>query len=423
MTEQLTGKAGKAAQGGKAAAGQAGGAGQRLGDGLGSLAAELPTDRLRQEAQNLLTAFGERAVATLTGKIEDATGRLTEFAEHGGDGAGLKAALSGGRALLQGKSPLKALVSAGLGGAGGGLGQIKDKAVQALTGGKGGGGEKNKKIKVTNIVEDVDVGVPVSVAYNQWTQFEDFPTFMKKVEDVSRDGDSETELDWKAQVFWSHRRWHSRVVEQVPDERIVWTSKGEKGHVDGAVTFHEVTPDLTRILLVLQYHPQGLFERTGNIWRAQGRRARLELKHFRRHVMTQTVLDPDAVQGWRGEVHDGEVVRSDEEVREEEEQQSRQDQEGKEPGGPGEEEYPEDEHAGEGEFDDEDEYRDEDDLADEDEEAADAEDAEDAEDEGGYRDDDADDDVGDYDDQDLGDEDADEDDEPARRARPGAKGG
>ena len=67
----------------------------------------------------------------------------------------------------------------------------------------------------------------------------------------------------------------------MPDSHIVWRSKGAKGHVDGAVTFPELGPNLTRVLLVLEYHPQGLFERTGNLWRAQGRRARLEFKHFR----------------------------------------------------------------------------------------------------------------------------------------------
>jgi hypothetical protein len=61
-------------------------------------------------------------------------------------------------------------------------------------------------------------------------------------------------------------------------------------------------------VVVLEYHPKGLFERTGNLWRAQGRRARLELKNFQRHVMTQTILHPDEVEGWRGEIHDGEVV-------------------------------------------------------------------------------------------------------------------
>ena len=99
----------------------------------------------------------------------------------------------------------------------------------------------------------------------------------------------------------------------MPDDKIVWRSKGAKGHVDGAVTFHELAPNLTRILVVLEYHPQGLFEHTGNIWRAQGRRARLELKHFRRHVMTEAMLHPDEVEGWRGLIGDGEVVPEDEE--------------------------------------------------------------------------------------------------------------
>jgi hypothetical protein len=153
------------------------------------------------------------------------------------------------------------------------------------------------------------VGVPVTVAYNQWTEFKSFPSFMKKVEDI--DQESSEKMKWKAQVFWSHRTWESTITEQVPDERIVWTSKGDKGSVDGTVTFHEVTPDLTRILVVLEYHPQGFVEQTGNLWRAPGRRARLELKHFVRHVMRETILNPDDVKGWRGEIRDGEVVRED----------------------------------------------------------------------------------------------------------------
>src|SRR5262249_6250496 len=79
--------------------------------------------------------------------------------------------------------------------------------------------------------------------------------------------------------------------------------------VDGVVTFHELAPELTRILLVLEYHPKGLFERTGNLWRAQGRRARLELKHFARHAMTQSILRPDEGEGWRGEIRDSKVVK------------------------------------------------------------------------------------------------------------------
>jgi hypothetical protein len=130
---------------------------------------------------------------------------------------------------------------------------------------------------------------------------------MKKVENVEQKDD--VTLEWKAQIFWSHRSWTASIVDQVPNERIVWTSKGEKGHVDGAVTFHELTPDLTRMLVNLEYYPQGLFERTGNLWRAPGRRVRLELKHFRRHLTNEVLMHQDDVEGWRGEIHEGEVTK------------------------------------------------------------------------------------------------------------------
>ncbi|MBO2450714.1 SRPBCC family protein [Actinomadura barringtoniae] len=183
--------------------------------------------------------------------------------------------------------------------------------------GKGGGQTGGKKLKVTNIIEEVDVGAPRRLVYDQWTRFQDFPTFMKKV--VSVDQADDEKLHWKAKIFWSNRTWESTIVEQLPDKRIVWRSKAPKGHVDGAVSFHRVAPNLTRVLLVLEYHPQGLFERTGNLWRAQGRRARLELKHFRRHVMTQSLLNPEDVEGWRGEIRDSEVVKTHDEAVEEEE--------------------------------------------------------------------------------------------------------
>ncbi|WP_199487348.1 SRPBCC family protein [Actinomadura spongiicola] len=174
--------------------------------------------------------------------------------------------------------------------------------------GQGGG----KKVKVTNIVEHIDIGAPRRLVYDQWTQFQDYPSFMKKVESVEQPTDEK--LNWKAKVFWSSRTWESTIIEQAPDEHIVWRSKGSKGHVDGTVSFHELSPNLTRVLLVLEYHPQGLFERTGNLWRAQGRRVRLELKHFRRYVMTRSLARPDEVEGWRGEIRDSEVVRTHEEA-------------------------------------------------------------------------------------------------------------
>jgi uncharacterized membrane protein len=184
-----------------------------------------------------------------------------------------------------------------------GVSSIKDKVSEAVGGDKG---EKGKGLKFTNIVEELDLPVPRAVAYQAWTQFEEFPSFMKKVENVEQQEDQTVE--WKAQIFWSHRSWTAEIVDQVPNERIVWRSKGEKGHVDGAVTFHELTPDLTRMLINLEYYPQGLFERTGNLWRAQGRRVRLELKFFRRYITSEVLLRQDEVEGWAGEIHDGEVA-------------------------------------------------------------------------------------------------------------------
>ncbi|QLQ38198.1 SRPBCC family protein [Micromonospora robiginosa] len=262
------------------------------------------TDRARDEIggelRNLATAIGERAVQVVTERVTGATGRLSEYAKQGG-GPGLVAAATGAQKLADGHSPLKAMFHAGLAGG-------KEKLMSAFGGGKGGKG--GKKLKVTNIVETIEVGVPVRVAYNQWTTFGDFPSFMKKVEQA--DNDEDEKMTWKAQVLWSHRTWESTIVRQIPDRLVHWRSKGDKGSVDGTVSFHEVGPELTRILVVLEYHPQGLFEHTGNLWRAQGRRVRLELKHFVRHVMTETVLDPDSVEGWRGEIQDSQVVKDHE---------------------------------------------------------------------------------------------------------------
>lgn len=264
----------------------------------------VPAESPLQEAvQRLVGTVTDRAVSAAADKVLNATGRLTEYAEGGG--GGLLAAVTGAEKLAGGASPMKAALSAGVAGA---KQTVKDKASELkdkITGG-GGGKTKKKKQKITNIIEAIDVGVPVQVAYDEWTQFESFPHFMKKLNQVEQVSDEK--VRWKAQVFWSHRSWESTIVEQVPAERIVWRSTGDKGYLDGAVTFHELAPDLTRIMVVLEYRPRGLFEKTGNIWRAQGRRIRLELKNFQRHVMTQSILNQDEIEGWPGEIRDSKVV-------------------------------------------------------------------------------------------------------------------
>ncbi len=257
-------------------------------------------ERLKSEAIGLVGALGDRAVAALRDRVEGAAGRLTDFSDGdgAGGGAGLMAAVTGAKGVAEGKSPLRSMAGAAMAG-------LKEKVTGMF--GKGGGkGGKGKGMKVTNIIEQIDVGAPISLTYNLWTQFSDYPSFMKKVESVEQAEDEK--LNWKAQILWSHRTWESTILEQVPDDKIIWRSQGAKGYVDGAVTFHELAPRLTRIILVLEYHPQGFFEHTGNLWRAPGRRTRLELKHFRRHLMSEVLLHPEEIEGWRGEIHDSQVV-------------------------------------------------------------------------------------------------------------------
>jgi hypothetical protein len=260
---------------------------------------------LRDAGQELLGMLVQRATRAATDRVGGLTDRLTTVSENGG--RGLTSALRGGDDRNRdddedGDKP-KGLLRRG-------IENVKEKLSGAFG---GGGGGQGKKLKVTNIVEQLDIGLPLRTVYNLWSQYEDFPSFMKKVESVER-GDSDEKSNWKAQVLWSHRTWEATIVEQVPDSHIVWNSSGQKGHVDGAVTFTELGPNMTRVLLVLEYWPQGFFERTGNIWRAQGRRARLEFKHFRRHAMTSTLLHQEEVEGWRGEIRDGEVVKTHEEA-------------------------------------------------------------------------------------------------------------
>ncbi|MFK0019668.1 SRPBCC family protein [Streptomyces sp. NPDC090798] len=317
------------------------------GSGLEMLRDEL-TDFLGAQVGHLVDKAGE--------KLGDVTDQLLDTAENGGSLLGV-----GGR-ILKGDSPLKAFVGEKAKGL---KDNVMDKVKNVFGGGRGG---KSGSTKVMNIIEVLDVGVPIRVAYNYWTQYEEFSDFTKGVRSVSRN--DETASDWKVKVGPSTRGWKATVQEQVPDDRIVWSSEGAKGTTHGCVSFHELAPNLTRIVLVVEYYPSGLFEKTGNLWRAQGRRLRLDFKNFQRYV---TFADED-VEGWRGEIRDGEVIRSHEEALEEEEAAGEDEEQ---------EEYDEEDEETPDEEEEEEEYDEEgpeDEYAEEDEE--DAEDTEDAEDEG-----------------------------------------
>ncbi len=300
-------------------------------------------DKLLKELTGYLAAQADQLADKATDKLSDVTDQLYDVADNNGslsDVAGI-----GGR-LLQGDSPLKAF-------AGQKLGNLKDKVTEAFGGGKGHG-RKSSGGKVVNIVEVLDVGLPLRTVYDHWTQYEDFSGFTKGVRDVSRDDD--TTSDWKVKVGPSTRSFKATVQEQVPDDRIVWTSQGAKGTTRGCVTFHELAPSLTRIVIVVEYYPSGLFEKTGNLWRAQGRRLRLDLKNFLRHAMLTT----DEPEGWRGEIRDGEVVKTHEEALEEEQAEEPEEGEYEDDGSEDDEEYADGQEQGEeGDADEDAQYSDE----------------------------------------------------------------
>src|SRR5262249_32087663 len=156
----------------------------------------------------LIGALGDRAMSSVRGKVQGATGRMTDYVE-GGAGPGLMAAVTGAKKTAEGKGKVRSMLGAGLAGA-----KEEGKGLFGKGGGKGG-----KKLKVTNIIESIDVGAPITLVYNQWTQFSDFPTFTKKIENVEQS--EEVKVSWKAQVFWSHRTWESTIQEQVPDDKII----------------------------------------------------------------------------------------------------------------------------------------------------------------------------------------------------------
>ncbi|MGM0928973.1 MAG: SRPBCC family protein [Actinomycetota bacterium] len=271
----------------------------------GSITDKLPLNTLKESAIDYGKALFKNWLGKRADNIAGLAGRMINPSEGGG--VKDKATSGGVKAAVKGKSPVWGAFKGALSG-------VKDKVKSIFT---GGGGKGSNPHKFTNIVEWIEVGVPVTVAYNQWTEFEQWPDFMKKLENAKHSQD-DGKVKFKGQVFWSHRSWESTIVEMVPDDRIVWVSTGEKGYLNGSVTFHETAPRLTKICIVVEYHPQGFFEKTGNIWRAVGRRVRVEMKRYVHRVMTHTILNPDDVEGWRGEIRDEEIVRTHDETVEQE---------------------------------------------------------------------------------------------------------
>ena len=154
---------------------------------------------------------------------------------------------------------------------------------------------------MSQIIEAIDVDVPVRVAYDQWTQFEEFPQFMEAVEKVQQLDD--TTLQWTAEIAGVTKTWKAKITEQTPDQRIAWTSVEGAGNA-GVVTFHRLDDGKTRVTLQLDVEPEGPVESVGDALGIVGRQAKDDLKRFKEFVESRGV----ATGAWRGEVRQDDVT-------------------------------------------------------------------------------------------------------------------
>lgn len=146
----------------------------------------------------------------------------------------------------------------------------------------------------SNVEESIEVNVPVGTAYNQWTQFEEFPRFMDSVHEV-RQVDS-THLHWRADVAGKEKEWDAEITEQIADKRIAWKSTSGVSN-GGVVTFHKLDDTTTKIMLQMEYMPEGAVENIGDALGAVRMETRRNLERFKEMIEARS----RETGAWRGE--------------------------------------------------------------------------------------------------------------------------
>lgn len=148
----------------------------------------------------------------------------------------------------------------------------------------------------TKVDKSIEVEVDISSAYNQWTQFEDFPEFMKNVEEVRQIDD--TTLHWKGDIGGVEREWTATITHQTPDEKVAWRADGDVTQA-GTVTFEQLGADRTRVNLVLEFEPQDWKEKAADALNITERRIESDLERFKKFIEERGGHETGA---WRGEV-------------------------------------------------------------------------------------------------------------------------
>ena len=145
------------------------------------------------------------------------------------------------------------------------------------------------------IEKSIEVDVPIAAAYNQWTQFEEFPKFMEGVKEVRQLDDQR--LHWKAQIAGKEKEWDAEIVQQIPDQVISWRSRSGASNA-GEVRFDKAPGGKTRITLVLSYEPEGVVEQVGYALRAVSRRVEVDLERFKDSIEKRGIESG----AWRGQI-------------------------------------------------------------------------------------------------------------------------
>jgi len=147
------------------------------------------------------------------------------------------------------------------------------------------------------IEESIEVEVPVSTAYNQWTQFESFPDFMEGIDRVEQKDDGH--LRWVADVGGESRSWDAEITEQHPDHRVAWKALDQEGP-DGVVTFHKLDEDRTKVMVQMAYDPDGMLENLGSALGLDSRRVKGDLESFKEFIESRG----GETGAWRGEIEE-----------------------------------------------------------------------------------------------------------------------
>lgn len=145
------------------------------------------------------------------------------------------------------------------------------------------------------IEKSIELNVPVATAYNQWTQFEEFPRFMEGVEQVRQVDDKH--VYWRASIGGKQKEWHSVITEQIPDQLIAWTTQeGAKNR--GRITFTRIADDKSKLDLRLEYEPVGAIEHTGDVMGVVSGRVEGDLQRFKKYIEAPG----HETSAWRGKV-------------------------------------------------------------------------------------------------------------------------